>query len=387
MLSTFFIDICYEVSDNCASILFAVEILTYMLVTRAVIEKKLTEFQTPYLTQDLMSAKVVRHIEIDDARIKISLVLGYPALGFQAQFIAELQHHLASLSSCIEIDVTWKIAAHTGQKNIKGLPHVKNIIAVASGKGGVGKSTVAVNLALSLAADGATVGILDADIYGPSQPMMLGATEKPVIEDKKIFPVLRHGIQSMSIGYLVADHAAMVWRGPMISMALQQLLNDTEWRDLDYLIVDLPPGTGDIQLTLAQKIPVSGVVIVTTPQDLALADVRRACEMFGKVNIPVLGIVENMSFHICSSCGHSESIFGTGGGLSVAEEFGVELLGQLPLDIRIREQTDAGIPSVVADPTSDIAMLYRNIARSMAAKLSLQAKDYSGKFPAIVVEK
>lgn len=267
------------------------------------------------------------------------------------------------------------------------LPHVKNIIAIASGKGGVGKSTTAVNLALALAHEGARTGILDADIYGPSQPLMLGITTRPEIKDqKKLLPVVAHGIQSMSIGYLVETTSAMVWRGPMVSMALQQLLNDTQWDNLDYLVIDLPPGTGDIQLTLAQKIPVTGAVIVTTPQDLALLDARRAFEMFKKVNVPVLGIVENMSMHICSQCGHQEPIFGVGGGQKMAEQYQLELLGQLPLDIRIREQTDVGKPTLVTDPESPNALLYRAIAKRIMAKVALQTEEVSGKFPTIIIK-
>ena len=264
--------------------------------------------------------------------------------------------------------------------------NIKQIVAVASGKGGVGKSTTAVNLALALAIEGARVGILDADIYGPSQPLMLGATERPHIENKRISPVIRHGIQSMSIGYLVDDKAPMVWRGPMVSAALQQLMNDTLWDNLDFLIIDLPPGTGDIQLTLAQKIPVNGAVIVTTPQDLALLDARRAYEMFRKVNVPVLGIVENMSVHVCSQCGHAESIFGEGGGKRLAEEYGIDFLGGLPLDIQIREQTDSGTPTVAADPEGANAKIYRHIARQVKDKLSLRGQGDAGQFPKIVIK-
>lgn len=267
------------------------------------------------------------------------------------------------------------------------LPNVKNIIAIASGKGGVGKSTTAVNLALAFAQEGARTGILDADIYGPSQPLMLGVTTRPEIKDKKILlPIVAHGIQSMSIGYLIDETSPMVWRGPMVSMALQQLLNDTQWDNLDYLVIDLPPGTGDIQLTLAQKIPVTGAVIVTTPQDLALLDARRAYEMFRKVNVPVLGVIENMSMHICSQCNHQESIFGTGGGEQLAKQYAIELLGELPLDIHIREQTDGGKPTVVADPIGANALLYRDIARRIMAKLALQGRNESGKFPTIVIK-
>lgn len=264
--------------------------------------------------------------------------------------------------------------------------NIKNIIAVASGKGGVGKSTTAVNIALALADAGFRTGILDADIYGPSQPLMLGATEKPVTKDKKMLPVMRHRLQSMSIGYLIDEKSPMVWRGPMVSMALQQLLNDTLWDNLDYLIIDLPPGTGDVQLTLAQKIPVSGALIVTTPQDLALLDARRACEMFKKVNVPVLGIVENMSLHICSQCGHTERIFGKGGGQQLADQYEIDLLGALPLDISIREETDSGSPTVVARPDSAHAKLYRDIALKMIGKLNKSENTSSVKFPKIVIQ-
>lgn len=270
---------------------------------------------------------------------------------------------------------------------MKSLPQIKHIIAVASGKGGVGKSTTAVNLALALAADGARAGILDADIYGPSVPLMLGIHTRPEItEDRKMKPVIAHGIQSMSIGYLVDEKTAMVWRGPMVTGALQQLLNDTLWDDLDYLIIDLPPGTGDIQLTLAQKIPVQGAVIVTTPQDLALLDARRAYEMFHKVNVPVLGVIENMSVHVCSQCGHAERIFGEGGGERMAQEYDIALLGALPLDLRIREETDSGLPTVAANPDSANAKLYRDVARKIAAKLSLQGVSDSSNFPKIVIK-
>ncbi len=267
------------------------------------------------------------------------------------------------------------------------LPNIKNIIAIASGKGGVGKSTTAVNLALAFSKEGARAGLLDADIYGPSQPLMLGVTDRPEIKDKKtLLPVMAHGIQSMSIGYLIDETSPMVWRGPMVSMALQQLLNDTQWDNLDYLIIDLPPGTGDIQLTLAQKVPVTGAVIVTTPQDLALLDARRAHEMFRKVNVPVLGVIENMSIHICSQCGHQEPIFGTGGGAQMAEQYAIELLGQLPLDRHIREQADGGNPTVAAEPESANALLYRNIAKRIMAKLALQEPSKSSKFPTIVIK-
>src|SRR6185436_2736718 len=246
---------------------------------------------------------------------------------------------------------------------------------------------VAVNLALALSVEGANVGILDADIYGPSQPRMLGAQTKPESKDgNTLEPVLSHGLQSMSIGYLIDEETPMVWRGPMVTQALEQLLRDTNWRDIDYLVVDLPPGTGDTQLTLAQKVPVTGALIVTTPQDIALLDARKGLKMFEKVEIPVLGIVENMSTHICSKCGHEEHIFGEGGGARMAKQYNVDLLGDLPLDIRIREETDNGKPTVAADPNCHISQLYRGIARRIAAKLSQQKKDYGSKFPNIVIQ-
>ena len=288
----------------------------------------------------------------------------------------------------VSINVSSNIVSHAAQKGVKHIKGVKNIIAVASGKGGVGKSTTSVNLALALAAEGATVGILDADIYGPSQPRMLGVSgTRPESSDgQSLNPVLSYGMQSMSIGYLIDDDTPMIWRGPMVTQALEQLLNDTQWREVDYLIVDMPPGTGDTQLTLAQKVPVSGAVIVTTPQDIALLDARKGYKMFEKVEVPVLGVVENMSIHICSNCGHEEHIFGQGGGQSMADEYGIAFLGALPLDIRIREETDSGKPTVIADPDSRISQIYREIARRVAAKLALQAKDYSAKFPKIVIQ-
>ena len=285
------------------------------------------------------------------------------------------------------VDVDWEVKSHSVQKSLKPIDNVKNIIAVASGKGGVGKSTTAVNLALALSAEGAKVGILDADIYGPSQPRMLGITGKPEsVDGKSLEPMHSYDLQAMSIGFLIDEETPMIWRGPMVTQALEQLLNDTRWSDLDYLVIDLPPGTGDTQLTLAQKVPVSGAVIVTTPQDIALLDARKGLKMFQKVEVPVLGVVENMSIHICSKCGHEEHIFGQGGGSAMSEQYGIDLLGSLPLDIHIREETDNGKPSVVADPDSRISEIYREIARKTAAKLSLQAKDYAAKFPRIVIQ-
>jgi ATP-binding protein involved in chromosome partitioning len=287
----------------------------------------------------------------------------------------------------VSANVHWKIVAHSVQRGVKLIAGVKNIIAVASGKGGVGKSTTAVNLALALAAEGATVGLLDADIYGPSQPQMLGLAERPESHDgKTLEPLIAHGLQAMSIGFLIDPETPMVWRGPMVTQALQQLLTETHWQDVDYLVIDLPPGTGDIQLTLAQQVPVTGAVIVTTPQDIALLDARKGLKMFEKVGIPILGIVENMSTHICSNCGHEEHIFGSGGGERMAGDYAVELLGSLPLDIRIREQVDGGTPSVVADPDGRIAAIYRDIARRIAIKVAERARDMTGKFPSIVVQ-
>jgi ATP-binding protein involved in chromosome partitioning len=283
--------------------------------------------------------------------------------------------------------VSSKIVTHAVQKGVKPVKGVKNIIAIASGKGGVGKSTTTVNLALALAADGASVGVLDADIYGPSMPRMLGLSGKPTSDDgQSLNPMINHGIQTMSIGFLVEDDTPMIWRGPMVTQALEQLFNDTRWQDVDYLVVDLPPGTGDVQLTLAQKIPVSGAVIVTTPQDIALLDARKGLKMFDKVNVPVLGVIENMSIHICKKCGNEERIFGEGGGKRMSDEENVDLLGDLPLDISIRQLADDGTPTVVAEPEGRITQMYIEMARKIAAKLALKAKDYSNKFPTIVIK-
>lgn len=356
---------------------------------RQAIEEQLSQFKDVYTHQDLLTAKIVKNIQIDNKLISIDLVWGYPFAGIHQALNQQLTQLLQAAYPDyeIKINIAWQIESHVGQKGVKGLPQIKNIIAIASGKGGVGKSTTAVNLALALAKEGAKIGLLDADIYGPSQPTMLGIQERPQPNEQKIlYPVIKYGIQSMSIGYLIDEKSAMIWRGPMVSMALQQLLNDTHWDNLDYLVIDLPPGTGDIQLTLAQKIPVSGALIVTTPQDLALLDARRAIEMFKKVNVPILGVIENMSTHVCSSCGHEERIFSSGGGEQLAKESGVELLGALPLDIKIREQTDSGMPPVIAEPESHFAKLYREIGRRLAAKLSLQNRDYSSKFPNIVIK-
>ncbi len=360
------------------------------MVTEEQIREYLSEYRDPFLKEDLVDAKVLKNIEIKGDIVHISLKLGFPLGEYQSRLKEELGEFLSNKEPTVnfELDISWRVDAHVHPAKVQAMPNVKNIIAVASGKGGVGKSTTSVNLALGLKALGANVGILDADIYGPSMPIMLGMQGKnpETIDKKSILPIESHGLQSMSIGYLVKPEQAMVWRGPMASGALQQLINDTQWQDLDYLIVDLPPGTGDIQLTMAQKIPVTAAVVVTTPQDIALADARKAVTMFNKVSVPVLGVVENMAMHTCSNCGHEEHIFGQGGGEVLAQEIGVELLGSLPLSLNIREQTDAGEPTVVKEPESDVTRRYVDIAQRMAAKLSLEAKDFKASFPSISIE-
>ena len=358
-------------------------------VTREQIEEALKGYIEPHMEKDLVSAKTVKDIQIDGGKVKLKVVLGFPAKGFADELkkaICDTVKQVDGVTDC-EVDLSWEIVAHSVQKALKPIDNIKNIIAVASGKGGVGKSTTAVNLALALSQEGARVGILDADIYGPSQPRMLGISGQPESKDgQTLEPMNSYHLQAMSIGFLIDEETPMIWRGPMVTQALEQLLNDTNWSDLDYLVIDLPPGTGDTQLTLAQKVPVSGAIIVTTPQDIALLDARKGFKMFEKVEVPVLGIVENMSIHICSNCGHEEYIFGEGGGQRMAEQYGVDFLGALPLDIRIREETDSGKPTVVAEPDSRIAEIYREIARKAAAKLALQAKSYAAKFPNIVIQ-
>lgn len=358
-------------------------------VTASDIEEQLKSYVDPYLERDLVSAKCVKDITVDGTTANIEISLGFPADGYREQLASTLKEKVEAIEgiSTANINVSSKIAEHAVQKGVKHLDNIKNIIAVASGKGGVGKSTVAVNLALALVAEGATVGMLDADIYGPSQPRMLGVHGKPEsVDGKSLEPMVSYHIQAMSIGFLVDEETPMIWRGPMVTQALQQLLGDTNWKDLDYLVVDMPPGTGDVQLTLAQQVPVSGAVIVTTPQDIALLDARKGLKMFEKVEVPVLGIVENMSMHICSECGHEEHIFGEGGGQRMSEEYNVDFLGGIPLDMRIREETDSGKPTVVADPDSRISEIYKEIARRTAAKLSLKTKDYAAKFPQIIIQ-
>ncbi|QIK37918.1 iron-sulfur cluster carrier protein ApbC [Caldichromatium japonicum] len=359
-------------------------------LTREAIEAAIKEYQELHLGRDLIAAHAIKDIGIEGDQVRIEVVLGFPAQGIQTALAEAIQERVARVAGvgAVEVKVGWEIRAHAVQKSLKPIDHVKNIIAVASGKGGVGKSTVAVNLALALKAEGAKVGLLDADIYGPSQPRMLGLQgRQPESRDgQHLEPMISYGVQTMSIGFLIEEETPMIWRGPMVTQALEQLLKDTNWSELDYLVIDLPPGTGDTQLTLAQKVPVSGAVIVTTPQDIALLDARKGLKMFQKVEVPVLGIVENMSLYICPKCGHEEPIFGQGGGQRMAQQYGLELLGSLPLDRRICEETDSGRPTVVADPESRIAQSYREIARKTAAKLSLQAKDYAAKFPRIVIQ-
>jgi ATP-binding protein involved in chromosome partitioning len=343
----------------------------------------------PYLGMPLAAAKAVKSVRLESGQPVVDVELGFPAGRYGPALAAELQSLLGAEPGLAEARVTvgWTVAAQPAQGQLQPLPGIRNVVAVASGKGGVGKSTTAVNLALGLALDGARVGLLDADIHGPSLPRMMGLQgEHPVsVDGRRLQPLEAHGVKVMSIGFLIEEEQPMVWRGPMVTQALQQLLNDTDWGELDYLVIDMPPGTGDIQLTLSQRVPLSGAVIVTTPQDIALLDARKGLRMFQKVNVPVLGIVENMSTHVCSKCGHEESIFGSGGGGRMAEQYGVALLGQLPLDIRIRAETDGGRPTVVVDPTGPVGSAYLDTARRTAAKLSVAAGAATG-FPTITVE-
>jgi ATP-binding protein involved in chromosome partitioning len=353
------------------------------------IQSVLKQTIDPTTNKDYVTANSVSNIQITGNNVAVTIALGYPANSVKHQVQQQITDALRSVPDigAVQVTVSSKIIPHSAQRGVKLIPGVKNIIAVASGKGGVGKSATAVNLALALASEGASVGILDADIYGPSQPQMLGITGHPEsLDGKSMEPMHAHGIQAMSIGLLIDAETPMVWRGPMVTQALQQLLNDTNWKDLDYLVVDLPPGTGDIQLTLAQKIPVTGAVIVTTPQDIALLDARKGLKMFEKVGIPILGIVENMSTHTCSKCGHTEPIFGTGGGEKMCQDYHIELLGALPLDIKIREHTDTGKPSVVAEPDGKIAEIYKLIARRVAVKIAESAEDHSELFAKIIME-
>ncbi len=343
----------------------------------------------PHLGIPLADAKAVKSVRLDGGGVVVELELGFPAGRWQGELARALEERLAADPGVgpARVEVRWQVRSQPVQGQLQPLPGIANVIAVASGKGGVGKSTTAVNLAAALALDGARVGLLDADIYGPSQPRMVGRQgERPSSRDgKHIEPLLAHGLKVMSIGFLVEEEQPMVWRGPMVTQALTQLLGDTNWGELDYLVVDMPPGTGDIQLTLSQRVPVSGAVIVTTPQDIALLDARKGLQMFRKVSVPVLGVVENMSTHVCSKCGHEEPIFGSGGGERMAAQYGVRLLGSVPLDIRIRAETDDGRPSVVVDPDGPLGRAYLEMARCTAAQLSLAAAAGSA-FPKITVE-
>ena len=360
-----------------------------MPITEADVQASLHALVDPNTGRDFVAAKAVRKVTVDASNVSVDLLLSYPARSQHEALRRLVQAKLAAMPGVgkVTVNISHKIASHAVQRGVKLVPGVKNIIAVASGKGGVGKSTTAVNLALALAAEGAQVGVLDADIYGPSQPMMLGIAGRPESKDgKTLEPLEAWGVQAMSIGFLIETDTPMVWRGPMVTQALEQLLKDTNWRELDYLIVDMPPGTGDIQLTLAQKVPVTGAVIVTTPQDIALIDARKGLKMFEKVGVPIVGVVENMSIHVCSNCGHAEAIFGEGGAARMCKDYNVPFLGALPLDIRIREQADSGRPTVVADPDGAIAAVYREIARKTAIFVAQRAEDYSARFPSIVVQ-
>ncbi len=357
-----------------------------LLKTIQVVLESLT---LPNTGLSLANLKAIKTIETKGQALQLSLKFGLPIEHFKERLEVEIQQAVLLIDPSLTVQIQWqsKIAAHQVVSGTQAIPNVKNIIAISSAKGGVGKSTTTVNLALALSQQGAKVGILDADIYGPNQPHMLGTLRKPeATKQKKFIPVEAHGLQTMSIGYLIDAEAPMVWRGPMVSQALQQLLFDTVWGELDYLLIDLPPGTGDIQLTLAKKVPVSGAIIVTTPQDVALLDARKGVEMFRKVSVPVLGVVENMSTHICSQCGHEEALFGKHGGEKLAQACDVPLLGQLPLKLDIREAVDNGHPTVAADPTGQVAQLYHQIGVKMTAYLARQAVNYAVKFPEIVVE-
>ena len=361
-----------------------------MSLDQQTVTEALKQVIDPNTGKDFVAGRSIRNLAVEGGTVRFDVELGYPAktqIDTIRAAVVDVVKVVPGVTA-VEAKVFVKIVAHAVQRNLKPLPGVKNIIAVASGKGGVGKSTTAVNLALALSAEGAKVGLLDADIYGPSVPQMLGLTgQQPESEDgKRMEPLQAFGLQAMSIGFMVDIDSPMVWRGPMVTQALEQLLNQTNWSDLDYLVVDMPPGTGDTQLTLAQKVPVTGAVIVTTPQDIALIDARKGLRMFEKVGIPILGLVENMSIHICSKCGHEEHIFGHGGAERMSSDYGAELLGALPLELEIRELTDAGKPTVVGAPNSRAAEIYRAIARRVGVKIAERAKDMSSKFPNIVVQ-
>ena len=352
--------------------------------------KLLGSFADPYLGCTLDEAKAVAAVSFERGELRVELKFGFPCGEYEHELLPALLGHLGPVlnGAPLKLDLRSEIIPHAVQRTLKPLDRIKNIVAVASGKGGVGKSTTAANLALAWARQGAKVGLLDADIYGPSQPQMMGlAGRRPdVVDGKRLTPLVAHGVAVMSIGFMIDAEQPMVWRGPMVTQALTQLLTDTNWGDLDYLVVDMPPGTGDIQLTLSQRVPVSGAIIVTTPQDIALLDACKGLKMFEKVEVRVLGVVENMSVHVCSACGHVEHLFGSGGGARMAAQYGVALLGELPLDLRIREDVDGGTPTVVSDPQSTRALAYLQMARRAAARLSMLNKDYSRAFPKITVE-
>ncbi|NDU85589.1 MAG: iron-sulfur cluster carrier protein ApbC [Ferrovum sp.] len=360
-----------------------------MSVTEQAVSTLIQGFVDPN-TGKALGAKALQAQALQDGRLTVTVAVGYPVNSLGAAVVDGLAAELGAVVgvTTVEVKVVAKVKAHAVQAGLNPIRGIRNVIAVASGKGGVGKSTTAVNLALALQAEGARVGMLDADIYGPSQPTMLGIQGHPESHEdgESMRPLMGHGLQTMSVGFLIDPDQPMVWRGPMVTQALEQLLRDTHWEDLDYLIVDMPPGTGDVQLTLAQKVPVTGAVIVTTPQDIALLDARKGFKMFEKVGVPILGVVENMSTHRCSQCGHEEPIFGQGGAARMCIDFGTELIGALPLDIRIREQTDSGTPTVIADPSSTLAQTYRKIAQRVAIKVAQRGENPSVKFPKIVVQ-
>ena len=361
-----------------------------MTVTAQAVSDALKSVIDPNTGKDFLFGKALKNLVVLDGDVTFDVELGYPAKsqipGFRKALIAAAKA-VAGVSN-VSVNVTTNIVAHSVQRGVQLLPRVKNIVAVASGKGGVGKSTTAVNLALALAAEGASVGLLDADIYGPSLPMMMGIEGRPESDDGKTMePMENYGVQVMSIGFLVAQDEAMIWRGPMATQALEQLLRQTNWKDLDYLIVDMPPGTGDIQLTLSQRVPMTGAVIVTTPQDIALLDAKKGIKMFEKVGVPILGVVENMAVHVCSQCGHVEHIFGADGGKKMAAEYNMDYLGALPLNMQIRLQADSGKPTVVADPDGEVAGIYKAVARQVAVSIAARNKDFSSKFPSITISK
>lgn len=361
-----------------------------MAVTEQMLMDALKGVVDPNTGRDFVSTKSIKNLQVTGGDVAFDVELGYPAksqLPSLRKLLIAAAKGVAGVQN-VSVNLSVKIASHSVQRGVQLLPNVKNIVAVASGKGGVGKSTTAVNLALALAAEGASVGLLDADIYGPSQPMMMGIEGRPEsIDGKNMEPMENYGVQVMSIGFLVAQDEAMIWRGPMATQALEQLLRQTNWKDLDYLIVDMPPGTGDIQLTLSQRVPMTGAVIVTTPQDIALLDAKKGIKMFEKVGVPILGIVENMAVHICSNCGHTEHIFGADGGKNMAAEYKMDYLGALPLDMQIRLQADNGRPTVVADPDGDVAAIYKAVARKVAVSIAAKNKDFSSKFPTITISK